>query len=87
MGHWGGLFLPLPRASWLHAGIPPHPAPLGRELTREVGVHPVTSGYRLLLFQALMGGGIWSREFGLVFSVNWGWAQVSVLLAFNIPCP
>jgi hypothetical protein len=22
-----------------------------------------------------MGGGIWSREFGPDFSVNWGWAQ------------
>lgn len=42
---------------------------------REAGVHPVTSGYRLLLFQALMGGEIWNREFGLNFSVNWGWAQ------------
>ena len=30
----------------------------------------MTSGYRLLLFQALMGGGI--CEFGLVFPVNWG---------------
>lgn len=57
------------------------------ELKREEGVHPVTSGYRLLLFQALMGGGIWNSEFGLVFSANWGWAQFLFFMSLTFPSP
>ncbi len=47
----------------------------------------MTSGYGLPLFQALMGGGIWNSDFGLVFFCELGLGPVSVLRVFNIPYP
>lgn len=47
----------------------------------------MTSGSRCLLLQALMGGGIWNSEFGLIFSCELGLGPVSVLSVFSIPYP
>lgn len=82
----------LPRASWRRdPWVLWHPASLGEP--RGSGVKerrrgpPCDFWLQTPATQALMGGGIWKSEFGLFFSVNWGWAQFLFFMSLTFPIP